>query len=214
MEKVFIMGDSYSTFEGYIPKGYEFYYNTYDGVRATCTSVDYTWWKVFAKKTNSEILMNDSYSGSTVCCTVREGKSVDTAFVKRIDKYILDGFFSKNHVDKFIIFGGTNDSWINCPLGEIKYDNITEKDLYDFFPAYIYLINRIKEVDKNIEIIVVVNCNIKEEVIKGVQEICKHLLVKCVTLNNIEKQSGHPNDRGMEQIANQIISQTKNEGIV
>ena len=52
---VFIIGDSYSTYEGYIPEEYRFYYS--DG-RADATivcGVEKMWWRLLAKKAEYDI---------------------------------------------------------------------------------------------------------------------------------------------------------------
>ena len=45
---------------------------------------------------------------------------------------------------------------------------------------------------------------IKEEIQNCIQKVAKHYDAKSVLLENIEKEGGHPNQKGMEQMANQI----------
>lgn len=60
-KKVSILGDSISTFSGYLPDGYATYYPKGD-----VTSVSQTWWKRVIDKTGMELAANASYSGSSV----------------------------------------------------------------------------------------------------------------------------------------------------
>ena len=83
---IFIMGDSYSTYTGYIPEGYNSYYGDNRKDNPIVNGVDKTWWRILANENNLNIVLNDSYSGSTVCNTVREGFKLDTSFINRIDK--------------------------------------------------------------------------------------------------------------------------------
>ena len=61
--KVSILGDSYSTFQGYLyPESNRTYYpNEKTGV----TEVSQTWWNLFIKEQNLKLECNNSYSGST-----------------------------------------------------------------------------------------------------------------------------------------------------
>ena len=49
--------------------------------------------------------------------------------------------------DVVVVFGGTNDSWANAPLGEMMYKDWTTKDLYCVLPAIGYLLNLLKEIE-------------------------------------------------------------------
>lgn len=203
MEKnIFIMGDSYSTYEGYIPKEYSFYYS--DGRKETpiVKGAEKTWWKILSAENNLNIVINDSFSGSTICNTVRESLSVESSFISRIDKYIGENFFDENHIDTMLIFGGTNDSWIDAPIGELKYSDWTEDELKCVLPAFCYLLDKAKKVVENI--VVVLNTNLKEEIVNGFIQACEKNNVKCLSLKEIDKENGHPTELGMRQISDQI----------
>lgn len=60
-KKLSILGDSISTFSGWIPSGFLTYYPAYD-----INSVDKTWWKQLVDITGLELLVNGSWSGSAV----------------------------------------------------------------------------------------------------------------------------------------------------
>lgn len=64
---VLIFGDSYSTFLNYIPEGYAHYYG--DSSKSDLDSVEQTWWYQLITETHSNLVLNDSWSGSTVCNT-------------------------------------------------------------------------------------------------------------------------------------------------
>ena len=80
---VTILGDSYSTFLGCIPEGQAVYYPRIEKV-ADVTEVSHTWWKPLTERRNMKILINDSYSGSTVCKDTRPGQGPESAFVYRM----------------------------------------------------------------------------------------------------------------------------------
>lgn len=204
-KNMFIMGDSYSTYEGYIPDGYEPYYGDTMPKGWEIESVEDTWWRQVAGKCDYNILINDSWSGSTVCNSIRANDPYEYTFIRRIDKYIADGYFEKNKVDTFFIFGLTNDSWRDCPVGECKYEDLTDGDLNYALPALCYLISRIKSQANVKRIVAIINDELKPEITDGAIEICKHYQVECVMLHDIDKLNGHPNKRGMAQICEQII---------
>lgn len=198
----FIMGDSYSTYEGYIPEGYRFYYSDGRDAAPIVKGVEKTWWNILAKENNLNIVINDSYSGSTICNTVREGLPLSSSFVNRMDKYISENFFTENKIDTMLIFGGTNDSWTDAPLGDIKYSDWTADDLMCVLPAFCYLIDSAKKVVENI--VVILNTNLKEELANGFMQACNKNNVKCLQLEEIDKENGHPTELGMKQISEQI----------
>ena len=202
---VFILGDSYSTFQDHIPNGYHSWYFSKEQECTDVNFVEETWWMQLLSSTNSKLVQNNSFSGTTVCNTCRPALSVDTSFIERFDKLANDGFFDVNPVDTFFIFGGTNDSYIDVPLGELMYEDFNKEDLLAFFPAFCYLISRIKAVLPKTKIVALINTEIKEEIIEGIKKACKHFSVDCIQLRNIGKQAGHPNKAGMTHIKDQII---------
>ncbi len=199
---IFIMGDSYSTYKGYIPEGYHSYYKDERVDEPTVKGVQKTWWKIFEKQNNLNILLNDSFSGSTVCNTVRETLPLESSFINRMDKYTSENFFEQNNVNTMLIFGGTNDSWINAPIGELKYSDWTADELLCVLPAFCYLIDNAKKAVDNV--IVIINTGLKDEITNGFIEACEKNNIKYVRLEQIDKQHGHPTELGMQQIAAQV----------
>lgn len=51
---LFIMGDSYSTFEGYVPDPYEVYYSKSTAENTDVNSVEQTWWMRLISCTKSK----------------------------------------------------------------------------------------------------------------------------------------------------------------
>ena len=202
-KNIFIMGDSYSTYKGYIPSGYYFYYSDEREKAPIVKGVEKTWWNILSNEKNFKIILNDSFSGSTICNTVREALTVESSFVSRIDKYIAENLFAENKIDKVFIFGGTNDSWIGSPIGELKYSDWTAEDLKYVLPAFCYLIDRVKKVVEDITVII--NTGLKEEISNGFIKACKEFEVKYLCLKEIDKENGHPTEIGMSQISEQVM---------
>jgi len=205
---VFIMGDSYSTYQGYIPEGYRYYYGDERMDSPVVRGVHKTWWNMLAKEKDLNIVKNDSFSGSTICNTVREVLTVESSFVSRMDKYIAEHFFAEHEIGTMLIFGGTNDSWIDAPVGSLKYSDWTAEDLKQVLPAFCYLISKAAKAVENI--IVILNADLKTEITDGLAEACEANKIPYVRLEDIDKENGHPTEQGMKQICEQVAKSLKN----
>lgn len=205
---VLIFGDSYSTFEGYIPEGYACYYIPRDKAETDVRQVEETWWHQVISETGSTLLLNDSWSGSTVCNTGYNGDCSKTnSFIYRLNKYKADGFFEKNKINTVFIFGGTNDNWTNGPVGEVKFDDITEEDLLSVLPGMSYFMKNLCEAVPNAKIYCLINTNLKHDITNGYKEIAEHYGAKPIIFKNIRKACGHPTVQGMKDIKNQILKE-------
>lgn len=202
-----VFGDSYSTYEGYIPEGYAVYYSGHRGVEPDVLDVKNTWWGRVLEATGASLVQNNSWSGSTIGYTGYGNSdcSHSSSFIYRFEKLLGEGFFEKNRVDTLFVFGGTNDSWSNAPLGELKHEGITESDLFCVLPAISHFAKRLKEELTNTRIVFIGNCDIKTEVTDAMRSACEHYGLDYVALSGVDKIEGHPTELGMEQICRQII---------
>lgn len=207
---LFILGDSYSTFSGNIPEDCHPYYPANEEVGNNVVDVSQTWWKPFIEETGANLIENCSYSGSTICHTGYRGEDYSKiSFIARFEKRVASGLFDKNKIDTFILFGATNDSWANSPLGEVKYSDWTNEDLYSSFPAFCYLLDRILTVLPDTKLIFVLNSELKPEINETYTKICEKYNVDMLKLKDIQKVEGHPDIKGMKQIKEQIIEYVK-----
>ncbi len=114
---VFILGDSYSTFKNCIPEGFATYYSP-EKENCDVEKMEDTWWGIVLNATESNLVLNSSWSGTTICNTGYNGDdNSNKSFIARFDKLIADGFFEQNKIDTFLLFGGTNDCWAYSPMG-------------------------------------------------------------------------------------------------
>lgn len=202
---VLILGDSYSTFEGSIPDGFAIYYcKNKDGFGINSPAD--TWWGMLFSKVKANLVLNSSWSGTTICNTGYNGEDYsDKSFIARFDKLVADGFFEKNKIDTMILFGGTNDCWAYSPIGEKKMENWTKEDLYSFKPAFCYLIKRIREVLPDVKLLSILNTGFLPAFNDAIVSLSEELCVDTLVLKNIQKLEGHPNKKGMEQICEQVL---------
>ena len=200
---VAVLGDSYSTFEGFIPKGHPEWYRTNVNKAATdVDKVEQTWWWQVVKNGGYKLGVNDSYSGSTVCFTGYDDADFsDRSFVTRATNL--------GNPDIILVCGGTNDSWCGAKVGEYKYEGWKRADMYYFRPALAKLYTVLREHYPNVEIYFILNDCLRDDINESVDVISKHYGVPVIKLSGIDKQNGHPNVKGMKTFADQVLSALK-----
>lgn len=205
--KISILGDSYTTYRGYVYPEYNacWYGNpqkTTEQKKNDLTSVEQTWWRLLLNKMDAKLIRNNSYSGATICFTGygKEDYS-DRSFISRM--------FNLGDPDIILIMGGTNDDWADSPVGECQYENWTREDLYKFRPAFCYLLHHMKLLYPNARIYNVSNCDLGETVTQSMADICQHYGIPNIQLEKVHKMGGHPSVKGMKMIADQIYERIK-----
>ncbi len=196
-----ILGDSYSTFEGWVrPDTNLVWYSVPRDARHTDVErVEQTWWHQVLSRLGWSLEANNSYSGSTVCNTGYRGEDYShESFVTRLTRL--------GSPDVIIVFGGTNDSWAGSPMGEFKYEGIAPADLYSFRPAMAFMLARLKELYPKAKLWFVLNDGLKPEVEQSATDICARYGVPLIRLKGVSKKSGHPDIEGMRQIADQVCA--------
>lgn len=206
LNNVIIFGDSYSTFDGYIPEGYAAYYSENENSETDVKKVYQTWWHQLITETASNLVQNNSWSGSTISFTGYNNSdcSKSSSFIYRLKKLTEERFFKENKIDTVFVFGGTNDSWTNAPLGKIKYENFNENDLYSILPAITYFFKTLKDTLPKADIYCLINTDLKPEISNGMIKACEKYGITKVVFKHIDKQCGHPSIQGMIDIKNQI----------
>ena len=208
MKNFIIFGDSYSTFRGYIPKGYGPYYSEDETERTDVRHVEETWWHQLMTESGANLVLNDSWSGSTICYTGYENRdcSTSSSFIYRLNKLIDSGFFNENEIDTVLVFGGTNDSWAGAPVGTLQYSAWKKEDLHAVLPAVCCFIDKLKETLPQARIIVIINSGLKGEITDGMKEACEHYGVESLQLVNVDKSHSHPTVQGMKDIREQVAA--------
>jgi hypothetical protein len=137
------------------------------------------------------------------------GSWVRVPFGYRYRKLVEKGFFEENEIDTVIVFGGTNDSWSNAPLGTEKYSDFSEDELFNVLPAICYFMAVLKKEHPNTKVVFIGNSDIKGEIIDCMRNASKRNDVDFIELHDIDKLSGHPTVLGMTQICEQVIEKLK-----
>jgi lysophospholipase L1-like esterase len=203
-----IIGDSYSSYGGWIPDNYlSWYRENGNELDNDVTSVEQTWWYKLIKQLNGTLLVNNSYSGSTICNTGYNGNdSTNTSFITRMKKWMGEDRKCDVKPNIIIIMGGTNDRWAGSPIGELKYSDWTEEDLKQILPAFCYMLDYLKKWNPGATIINIINTDLGVAIPNGMATACEHYDVINVAPSIINKDSGHPNQNGMNQILEAILN--------
>lgn len=197
---VSVLGDSYSTFEGYIPLGHAVWYTTQPSPKKTdVNDVKQTWWWQLICRGGYILGQNDSYSGATISYRGYRGADYsDRSFITRLQNLTPP--------DVLLIFGATNDSWAGVEVGEYNYDNeISGPQLYTFRPAMSRLLSDAVNRFPGTEIYVIINSELRDEIVESIKQICDHYSVAYIELHDIDKMAGHPSRKGMDAIATQVL---------
>ena len=203
-----ILGDSYSTFEGYVqPSTNEMWYYKENGNKTDVNDVTDTWWWQVINEGGLKLCQNNSYSGSTIGYRGYDGNDYATrSFLTRMDDLGCP--------DILFIFGATNDSWAGEPIGEYKYEGWTKADFYTFRPAMAYMLHHVKRRYPNVHIYFLLNSELREDITSSCIEICRHYQIPCIQLKDIHKINGHPSVKGMKSISQQILKRLKEDQVI
>lgn len=196
-----ILGDSYSTFRGFIPEKNACYYPNKEKVDDVLCVTD-TWWYKLAQNKGMRLLVNNSYSGATVCSRVRDNHPKSAAFIERVKETFLDA--EGNVPDYIMVLGCTNDDWLEREVGKVQFGDWSEDDLTKVLPSYGFVIDHLTKSYPKSKIVSIINTNMKQEITEGMIAVGEHYGAITVELKKIDKQHGHPSAIGMSQIAEQI----------
>lgn len=217
-KKVSIIGDSYSTFEGWSNRDIEgnpnnyFVYYPHEG-NTDVTSVEKTWWYMLCQKPEFELEVSNSYSGSVVSNMHYNGLDVtgtDLSFMHRVGKN-SHGVDYNGYPDIILVFGGTNDCWAGVELGNYVHHNWTDADLKCFRPAFSRLLATLQTFYPDATVYCITNGDngfpgLTKPYAKSIQNVCKHYGVTNIVIRNIETTDGHPTYAGMQSICEQVYS--------
>jgi lysophospholipase L1-like esterase len=206
VKSVSILGDSYSTFQGFVQPDTNvvWYFDPAKTFNTDVTSVRQTWWHQFIKNNGYHLCVNNSFSGATICNSGYKRGNPD--FADYTDRSFVTRMTDLGCPDIIFIFGGTNDAWAGSPIGEYKYEGWTKEDLFSFRPAMAKMLAFMTDRYPNVDIYFILNDGLQEEINESVKTVCEHYQIPCIVLNGIDKANGHPTIKGMTQIYEQVES--------
>ena len=228
-----ILGDSISTFEGYVPTsdGYNLEHRTTYPSSNLLTDVADTWWHRLITNLNMKLGVNDSWSGtrvsnSSTTDTGSVGPKTHMASMTRISNLGANG-----NPDLILFFGGTNDIRGNVTLGNFDPTathttvDLTSETYSDFATAYKTTIQRLMYMYPKAKIVAILpmvatrdyTIGSLDKYIEIIKNICDYFGVYCIDIRrcgiNYFNASDylpdglHPNAKGMELMERYIKQQ-------
>lgn len=191
-----VLGDSYSTLEGYVDPETNDVWTYYDVIGVT--EVEQLWWHQVAQAMNWHLDKNNSFSGSLICNMNYAHYYGPHSFLKRMD--------GLGNPDVILVFGGTNDIWDEAPMGEFKFEDWTEEELCTFRPALAALFSGLQRLYPEAKIWFMADGALGNDFMESVHTITRHYHVSCIDLHDIHKDWSHPDVQGMADIAAQVVA--------
>lgn len=235
-----VLGDSISTFKGYIPTDHEFngevYANPHTYPSRDVTSWDKTWWGQVISKLGMTLGVNDSWSGSRVHNSYDSdipasnvGPNVCMAGLQRIQKLGTNGT-----PDVIFVYGGTNDAkFVNTGTFDstqvYSTVDLEATKWSDFAAAYTAMIMRLQYYYPDAILVALKPMFVSSWYDNAklsaycdvIQKICDYFGVICIDLrksginySNIASRLPdglHPNATQMANMANYIVSRLASE---
>ena len=190
-----VLGDSYSTFQGYVsPSTNDVWY---PHEMLDVTEPYQMWWWMVADSTGWQLERNNSFSGSFVCNMDFLDYFGPHSFLRRMDDL--------GNPDVIFVFGGANDAIYDAPLGEFVFDDWTEEQLLTFRPAAACLLSGLKDRYPKARLLLLVDLSLEDAIVASLHRIASHYQVECVDLYDIDKIWNHPTVMGQSEIAMQVL---------
>lgn len=216
--RIGIIGDSISTFAGWIPGSYVAYYpNSNSGI----LQVEQTYWYrlIYALMPDAVLDRNLAFSATRVAKIGTEDNYDQNDFVTRVDQ---EGF---DDPDIVIIHGGTNDRRASTPnhvpLGEYGYDiPVDQLDRTCFRSSYVAMVRKIMEKHPGVKIVCIIGDTLNTEKYQGladsIKDIASHYGFPVVSFTYaLESADGvHPNASGAQYMADRIFEVMEQEGLL
>ena len=214
--RIAILGDSYSTFRGHVsPAINEVWYPSPNN---ELKDVEQTWWAILTQRLGATLVQNNSYSGSPIAFrgynrqqensndghSLRPGGPADFSPRSFVARAVNLGD-SIGAPDVILVFGGTNDSWADTPVGTFQWGAWSRQDLFTFRPACARLCHDLRDMYPAARIIFIINDGLRQEIVSSIHTICDYYHMEHIDLHDIDKQSGHPSPQGMVTIADQLM---------
>ena len=222
-----ILGDSSSTFAGYIPEadGFNLAHRARYPQSNLLTDVYETWWMQVITKLGAKMGVNDSWAGSQVLNTLDTnsgdlGPDVAMASLTRIQNLGSNGT-----PDVILFYGAGNDIGRAVPLGAFNPDSapktvdLAAKKWDTFADAYVAAILRLKHFYPDSTVVVMLYQYIPsyftnaelDEYNSLIQSVCDHYNIPTIDLRNsgvtpdMLPDNIHPNAEGMNLITQTVL---------
>lgn len=223
-----IMGDSISTFDGYIPKkdGFNLKHRARYPQSNLLIDVEETWWLQLIKELDAKLGINDSWAGSTVSNFIDDNQGDVGIDASMASLTRIKNLGSNGTPDIILFYGGTNDIGRALEMGEFNENTASNSpDLQavkwdNFANAYAEALLRMKYFYPNAKIISLLPTYTKSYYTLQELELYNNLTARICNYYEIPyidlTTSGlttdmlpdgiHPNAEGMDKITKCVLS--------
>jgi len=223
-----ILGDSISTFAGYIPTadGFNLEHLPRYPQSNLLTDVNETWWMQVITRLDAKLGINDSWRGATVCgaAAVTTGTSGENAAMSNLTR--IQNLGSNGTPDVILFYGGTNDLAHIAKVGTFTPEtapaqaDLTTKKWDNLADGYVHTLLRLRHYYPDAVVLAmlptVTTSYYSNEKLAQANEvlaaICAHYDVPYVDLRHSGITTGdlpdgiHPNAAGMDFITNAVCN--------
>lgn len=221
-----ILGDSISTFEGYTEPKDAVYYDKAKKIETGVLTLADTWWGNVIERLGGKLLVNNSWSGSTVCNHPSFEVPSYACSTERTSSLDKDGIAPA----VILVFMGTNDWGMGFRVTDSQGKSTTV-----FSVAYREMLTRLKENYPNAEIwcmtLPISQCSQRENFTFTFCSNGRHIGEYCEAISESAKEKNchiidlysygrlhdtidgcHPNVDGMKTLANAVLEALTNTG--
>ena len=223
-----ILGDSISTLSGYSEPFHASFYDNTKKTKSGVLTPDDTWWGQIIRQLDGQLLINNSFSGSTV--TKLNGYLVPSYACS--DERTASLGYSDHSPDVIIIFMGINDCGYNVKL--FPASDSDKNDTSFFYVAYSSMLDKLKRNYPKSELwtltLPISKCTKMENFTFPYLQCGRHINEYNDIIRLSSKEKGcklielyddnvtydtidgfHPNSEGMKTISNRIIQELEKE---
>ena len=228
-----VLGDSISTFAGYIPvaDGFNLEHLARYPQSNLLTDVNETWWMQVITELGGKLGINDSWRGATVsgAVPVTTGTTGENAAMSNLTR--LQNLGANGTPDVILFYGGTNDLAHVAKIGSFDPDtapvavDLTTKKWDNLADAYVYTLLRLRHYYPDAAIIAMLPTYTKSyystdklaQANAVLAQVCDHYGVNYVDLRYCgisvdDLPDGiHPNAAGMDYITESVVDVLLNE---
>ncbi len=220
-----ILGDSISTFAGFIPEadGINLAHRSRYPQNNLLTDINETWWMRLLNTLGADLGINDSWAGSMVTNTLDENKKDAGPDAAMASLTRIRNLGAKGSPDLILFYGGTNDAGRRTEKGRFIPKNapdLAARKWDSFAEAYVEAICRINYFYPYSELVCMTpslcggyydNARLSEFA-DMIIDICNYYGIKCVDLRRSGIEPSmlpdrlHPNAEGMNCIYRSVLS--------
>ena len=204
-----ILGDSFTSYAGTVDPNTNHIWEPF--VDIGVTSPDMMWFNQIALNTGWTLEKNNSFSGSHI---TNNHDYTDGDYYKTVS--YLNRMDNLGTPDVIFVFGGTNDIYHRVPVGDYVYSDWSEEQLCYLRPAMAYMYQNMKRQYPKAKIYFMLDMELcisdqtiddefRQAYIESIHKISRHYNIECIDIYGIKKSQWHPNAKGQDTIAQQVM---------